>query len=57
MEMYPKEVTEDPRLCPVSFPRVWPLLRQLLGHRALFQTYHHHRQVCLLMFGWRDSMR
>lgn len=50
LEISPKEITEDHRLCSVPFPWMWPLLRQLLGHRALLQAYHHHRQVFLLMF-------
>lgn len=49
LEGYPKEVTEDLRLCPMHFPRMWPLLRKLMGLCALQQANHHHRQVHLLI--------
>lgn len=54
LENPPKEVTEDVRLCTVPFSWVWPFLRKLLGHCAILQAYHHHRQVCSLMYGWCD---
>ncbi len=57
LENSPKEVTEGVGLCSMPFPWMWPLFWQLLGNHALWQPYHHHRQVCLIRFGQCDVVQ
>lgn len=45
-----EETPESFGLCPMSFPWMWLLLWQLMGHSAVQQAHHHRRQVaCYLV--------